>query len=495
MLFRKGRGNWSSSEHWLVRSSIYCRGIGLLQTLRVTRSATPSLLRAQREALNLPSTARLVLSFMMPYCTPTPEEAGVVARRVARGDREAAEWLRSALRWGGIDPNSTHISGRSARSLLCIAAAANAPRTMAALLDAGADVNRRGVDGREAALHVAAREAHVEALELLLSRDAAVDMTASKKADGVGECSFIYRYIVRESCSQFDSLPLTSLTISRDGVVALALCATARDVRAAACVRALLGAGAAVDRPSRGYDPRRGVWERSQLCTALTDAVRCCDTTPSLRCAAVVGALLEGGASLALAGAALNEGSLLHAACSALSAELVRTLLAHGADPSQRAPRSGKTPLVCAAEATRGCVARRGDDARRAAWDTVAALLRCGAKPDPVDLYEPAALFIAAKRGHLDVLLLLLDAGAEVDRVSTEAKTRITGTSLFVAAMEDRSAIVEVLLRRGADASLAGAVGGGPRETPLGFAKRCRRLDVCALLAPLQSVDAPLIPN
>ena len=28
------------------------------------------------------------------------------------------------------------------------------------------------------------------------------------------ECSFIYRYILRESCSQFDSLPLTSLTIS-----------------------------------------------------------------------------------------------------------------------------------------------------------------------------------------------------------------------------------------------------------------------------------------
>jgi hypothetical protein len=29
-----------------------------------------------------------------------------------------------------------------------------------------------------------------------------------------GEFSFIYRYILRESCSQFDSLPLTSLTIS-----------------------------------------------------------------------------------------------------------------------------------------------------------------------------------------------------------------------------------------------------------------------------------------
>ena len=28
-----------------------------------------------------------------------------------------------------------------------------------------------------------------------------------------GECSFMYRYILRESCSQFDSLPLTSLMI------------------------------------------------------------------------------------------------------------------------------------------------------------------------------------------------------------------------------------------------------------------------------------------
>jgi alpha-D-xyloside xylohydrolase len=33
-----------------------------------------------------------------------------------------------------------------------------------------------------------------------------------------GECSYMYRYIFRESCSQFDSLPLTSLTIPLDQV-------------------------------------------------------------------------------------------------------------------------------------------------------------------------------------------------------------------------------------------------------------------------------------
>ena len=34
-----------------------------------------------------------------------------------------------------------------------------------------------------------------------------------KRVTITGECSFTYRYILRESCSQFDSLPLTSLTI------------------------------------------------------------------------------------------------------------------------------------------------------------------------------------------------------------------------------------------------------------------------------------------
>ena len=44
---------------------------------------------------------------------------------------------------------------------------------------------------------------------------------ASQSSSGsVGTCSFMYRYILRESCSQFDSLPLTSLTISPSGTSA-----------------------------------------------------------------------------------------------------------------------------------------------------------------------------------------------------------------------------------------------------------------------------------
>ena len=59
---------------------------------------------------------------------------------------------------------------------------------------------------------------------------AAQRIVARHVATGVaaGELSFIYRYILRESCSQFDSLPLTSLTISDTGVAADAASAQLR---------------------------------------------------------------------------------------------------------------------------------------------------------------------------------------------------------------------------------------------------------------------------
>jgi hypothetical protein len=48
------------------------------------------------------------------------------------------------------------------------------------------------------------------------SSERARSRSSAAFAIGDGECSFIYRYISRESCSQFDSLPLTSLTIALD---------------------------------------------------------------------------------------------------------------------------------------------------------------------------------------------------------------------------------------------------------------------------------------
>ena len=53
-----------------------------------------------------------------------------------------------------------------------------------------------------------------------------------------GECSFIYRYLVRESCSQFDSLPLTYLTYRRAAALVRAAGGRTRSVLGARVVAA-----------------------------------------------------------------------------------------------------------------------------------------------------------------------------------------------------------------------------------------------------------------
>ena len=55
--------------------------------------------------------------------------------------------------------------------------------------------------------------ARVEGREIISNLAKAAGL-ATMIATMRGEFSFMYRYILRESCSQFDSLPLTSLTRS-----------------------------------------------------------------------------------------------------------------------------------------------------------------------------------------------------------------------------------------------------------------------------------------
>ena len=58
--------------------------------------------------------------------------------------------------------------------------------------------------------HIIIRAIGVELVALTPSRGFSIELASAS----VGELSFMYRYISRESCSQFDSLPLTSLTTS-----------------------------------------------------------------------------------------------------------------------------------------------------------------------------------------------------------------------------------------------------------------------------------------
>ncbi|HUS97156.1 MAG TPA: ankyrin repeat domain-containing protein, partial [Hyphomicrobiaceae bacterium] len=67
------------------------------------------------------------------------------------------------------------------------------------------------------------------------------------------------------------------------------------------------------------------------------------------------------------------------------------------------------------------------------------------------DRFGAAALSLAAKAGHDEIVALFLARGAPVDARNLEGST-----ALFVAAEEDNLSIVQTLLAHGADLSLPG---------------------------------------
>lgn len=208
-----------------------------------------------------------------------------------------------------------------------------------------------------------------------------------------------------------------------------------------------------------------------------------------LRLALAVAAALVATPSAFAQGSADTSASPLHWAAHNNDAGAVKRLLSEGADPNL-ANRFGFTPLHEAAivgnaemlellldaggdaNATFGegetvlmTAARAGDAA------SVRALLAHGGLPDATENWHgQTALMWAAIENHADVVQLLVDAGAEVDRASTKhdwvkisysegnvPKTRDLGglTALQFAARQGSLAAVEKLLDAGADASLA----------------------------------------
>ena len=115
------------------------------------------------------------------------------------------DWAQVELDFSRFVRRITKGEARSASTLPA------APRFVLRV-DSSADVDAAaldGVDGVELRVDALASRAPIDVLRSVAALRRAIDATH-------GKFSFVYRYISRESCSQFDSLPLTSLTISVD---------------------------------------------------------------------------------------------------------------------------------------------------------------------------------------------------------------------------------------------------------------------------------------
>ena len=130
-------------------------------------------------------------------------------------------------------------------------------------------------------------------------------------------------------------------------------------------------------------------------------------------------------------------GTALHKACEDGHVEVVAALIRNGADINARRGYFGEETVLMAA-----CAARRGTHGvQRPDLDTARLILKSGAD---VNLRTP--LRRAAYCNHVDVVRLLLEFRAEVDR-----RDRYGKTPLMAASEEGHDDVVRVLLGAGAD--------------------------------------------
>jgi uncharacterized protein len=121
-------------------------------------------------------------------------------------------------------------------------------------------------------------------------------------------------------------------------------------------------------------------------------------------------------------------------------------LIAHGARPDAT-DVTGKAPIVYAAARGFTAVVRRllaaGVDARRPYGNDLTALMWAAGYEDGF-----------GERDALDVIALLIDAGAPIDAADNRGRT-----ALMIAAEQGHAALVEALLARGADRTLRDKAG------------------------------------
>ena len=373
------------------------------------------------------------------------------------------------------DPNVSDT--RTGRTPLHIAAMANAPILIAALVAAGADVEARDRDGFTA-LHAAAFKNSVAAIAALLEAGAGLEernydgRTPLQVANQGDSAAALVALL--EAGADFDvrdwfgrtPLHMSALAVGRGrandplglmtGLVALLHAGadlnvfdvlgwtplhTAAAESNPAAVLALLGAGA--DPNARNPDG----W------TPLRQWVGHGDNP------AILAALLDAGADLDTLD---NDGDpLLHLAAERDRPAAIVALLEAGANLDAR-DSSGRTALHAAAAST-----AMGNTAAAAA---IAVLLEAGADPTALDDSGLTALQSAPAEGSV-LMMALLDAHAGRNVVDPNAHDRFGYTALHAAARANSRRLIEALVRAGADVDALDNDG----HTPLLVAAGARR--------------------
>jgi len=113
--------------------------------------------------------------------------------------------------------------------------------------------------------------------------------------------------------------------------------------------------------------------------------------------------------------------------------------------------------------------------------DVAALMLEHGAGVDRLDSSGRSALMYAASGPFPETVLLLLEHGAEVDRVDTVE----SWTALMLAAAEGNRAVVETLLRHGADSAIVDQDG----DAAVDHARAREQTEIVTLLENLTARD------